>query len=301
MNLGMTLLMFGEMQEGWREFSWRSSRLSFPQPEWDGAPLAGKTILLYAEQGLGDSIQFIRYVPMIKELGGHVVVECQGPLQVLFSGIKEIDTLIVQGAPRPDFDVHASLYDLPGIMGTSVDSVPVNIPYLTTDGLERPIKIEPHANLDIGIVWAGSPKNVNDRNRSCEISDFKKLVSTDDFRFHSLQVGPRSADLEEACLADRVNDLGSYLSALPTPMNVLPTLVEQMDLVISVDTSCAHLAGALGVPVWMPLSRIHDFRWMADITETPWYPGMRLYRQQSLGDWEGVLATISSELEMLKT
>jgi tetratricopeptide (TPR) repeat protein/glycosyltransferase involved in cell wall biosynthesis len=302
LNLGLSLLMAGDLRTGFEEYEWRwrvqgpgfkPPRL-FEQPCWDGSSLTGQTILLYAEQGFGDTIQFIRYAPLVAQQGGRVIVECQPALAQLLQTCSGIDQIIPAGSELPNFQVHASLMSLPRIFGTTLARVPATVPYLAPLAPPAPLK-NSHLPFRVGLVWAGSATHGNDRHRSCPFTQFQAICTIDGVQFYSLQVGDRAADLEQ--LGDRpisVIDLSSQL----TDFAATAAVIAQLDLVITVDTAVAHLAGALGRPTWVMLAFDPDWRWMLHREDSPWYPTMRLFRQPAIGDWSSVIARIQTELSV---
>ncbi len=299
-NCGHAWLLAGDWQRGWPEYQWRWQTRNFPprpfsQPLWNGEPLAGKTILLHAEQGLGDTIQFIRYASIVKQHGGTVIVECQKLLLGLLEGCPGVDRLAAQGDALPAFDVHAPLLSVPGILNTSPETVPARIPYL----LAKPALLEPwrtrlieFGGLKIGIAWRGSPEHRKDRARSIPLSCFEPLASLPAIHLVSLQKGAGAEELQEVRDHFPVTDLGGRLQDFMDTAAVLANL----DLVTTCDTAVAHLAGALGVPVWVALPFVPDWRWLLDRSDTPWYPTMRLFRQKKPGDWAGVFEEIKTAL-----
>jgi tetratricopeptide (TPR) repeat protein len=306
MSRAFNWLLTGDWQRGWPESEWRwktkgvASRC-FAQPLWDGALLSGKTILMHAEQGLGDTIQFVRYAAIAERLGGTVVVECHKPLMPLLESCPGIDHLVGQGNELPAFDVHAPLMSLPGILKTSVATVPASIPYLVA----KPTLLEHWrkrlSELDgfkIGISWQGNPKHHRDRFRSIPLACFAPVAQIPGIRLISLQKGAGSEQL--VAVRDRfpVTDLASELDEQSGPFMDTAAVMKNLDLVITSDTATAHLAGALGVPVWVALSFAPDWRWLLDCTDCPWYPTMRLFRQKVLGDWSAVFAGMATELPL---
>ncbi len=306
-NLGHALLLTGDFTTGFVEYQWRWQQEGwavrpFTQPEWDGSDLQGKTILLHAEQGMGDTLQFIRYAPLVKAYGGRVIVECQEPLLRLLTPAPGIDQLVPQDSPLPPFDVHAPLLNLPRILATTLDNVPADIPYLldstSTFSLPprtpNPVRVASPQELartsfKIGLVWAGNPNHRNNRFRSCRLEQFQPLFDLENVTFYSLQKGDAAAELS----ADLpVCDVGAELQDFADTA----AAIAQLDLIITVDTAVAHLAGALGKPVWVLLAFAPDWRWMLDRTDSPWYPTLRLFRQPQPGDWESVMQQIRNEL-----
>jgi hypothetical protein len=299
-NRALTRLHVGDWQRGWQEFEWRwrtadALPRGLAQPWWRGEPLAGRTILLYAEQGLGDTIQFIRFAPIVKRRGGTVVVECQQPLVRLLEGCAGVDRLVGQGDALPAFDVQAPLLSLPGILKTSPETIPADVPYLSV----RPAAVqawrERLKEIDgfrIGIAWQGNPAVRGDRLRSIALGHFAALAEIPGVRLVSLQKGPGAEQLEAAGGRFRITELGSRLQDFADTAAVMNSL----DLVITSDTGPAHLAGALGVPVWVALSLAPDWRWSSGRSDSPWYPTMRLFRQKEWGNWQAVFEEIKKSL-----
>ncbi len=296
-NRATLLLLLGRMEEGWREYEWRwrvpgftTQPRDFAKPAWDGSDLAGRTILIHAEQGLGSAIQFVRYVPLVAARGGRVILECQPPLARLFASLRPAPEVIVQkGEPLPDFAVHAPLMSLPRLLGTTLESIPNTVPYLAAEAdlcaLWRE-RLEHVKRPRVGLVWAGNPNHANDRNRSLPARLLAPLLACTGVAFIDLQVGSaggEAAELPESALVSpgRIGDFADTAA-----------IVAELDLVISVDTAVAHLAGALAKPVWLLLPFVGEWRWLRDRTDTPWYPTMRLFRQQSPGDWPGVVDAV---------
>ena len=300
LNLSLSSLLTGDFRRGWPEYQWRWKTKRWqqrdrPQPLWDGQPLQGRTILLHAEQGLGDTIQFIRYAPLVKQAGATVLVECQQPLVRLLAGCRGVDALIGRGDDLPPYDVQAPLLSLPGIFRTSLQTIPVDVPYLFADpGLIAHWRGElgPIAGARIGIAWRGNPEHRNDRTRSLSLRCFESLAGLPGIRLLSLQKGAGAEQLQEARDHFPVTDLGSRLEDFMDTAAVLANL----DLVIACDTAVAHLAGALGAAVWVALPFVPDWRWLLDRSDSPWYPTMRLFRQRTPGDWAGVFQEIKAEL-----
>ena len=293
-NYAQVLLLKGRFEQGWIEYEWRwkwkdfpSLKRNFAQPLWDGSNLNGRTILLHCEQGLGDSIQFIRYAPMVARLGGRVVVECPPQLKRLFQGVSGIDRLAGHHGELPTFDVQAPLLSLPHIFKTDLETIPNTVPYLSPPS-EPLINLERGDGVRVGMVWAGKPTHIGDIKRSVDLGHFTTIANMEGCIFYSLQVGERRQDIGQHDLNESLIDLGEDLADFA----VTASAIEQLDLVISIDTAVAHLAGALGKPVWTLLPHMPDWRWMLDREDTPWYPTMRLFRQKKAGDWEGVFRDV---------
>lgn len=305
-----TMLLAGNLAEGFPAYDhWRlhiaARPRPLPQPVWDGKPFGGQTLLLYAEagSGLGDSIQFVRYAALVAESGGRVIVECQAPLVRLFQAIAAIDEVIPVGAPLPPFDQHASLLSLPAILGTNLDTIPARIPYLTapppTPAQQLPLPAA--AKLKVGLVWGGNPRHSHDRDRSCPLQEFLAFLPHPNAIFYSLQKGSHWAELNQVeAIANGtlpIIDLSPQLE----DMAATATLINQLDLVITVDTAIAHLAGALGKPVWILLPFSPDWRWFMHRTDSPWYPTARLFRQPRRHDWATLCHQVNAALSVLAT
>ncbi|CAM2185226.1 Tetratricopeptide repeat protein [Burkholderia cepacia] len=297
-------LSIGDFEAGWAEYEWRwrdsqldGSRRDFAQPRWThGMPLDGQTILLYPEQGLGDTLQFCRYVPLVKALGARVVVEAPVELKALFATLDGVDVLVARGDPLPPFDLHCPLLSLPLEFRTDLVSIPARVPYLRAD----PERVEHwRARLGesdrprIGLVWSGNPLHLNDRNRSITLADLLPLLD-DRYEWISLQKVIRDED-RPVLDASPIRFVGDEL----TDFAETAALTEAMDAVISVDTSVAHLAGALGRPLAVMLPHTPDFRWLLDRDDSPWYPGARLFRQPEGGQWAPVVERLRDALPAL--
>ena len=297
-NLGHALLLTGDFSQGFAEYEWRWrqpgwSPRPFSQPLWDGQPLGGKTILLHAEQGMGDTLQFIRYAQQVKQLGGQVLVECQQPLIRLLADVTAIDRLISQDTPLPHFDCHAPLLSLPHLLHTTLTTVPAEIPYLSPPPSSlAPQPSCPPATLKIGLTWTGNPSHKNNPYRSFSLEQARSLLSLPQTQFYSLQKGEAAAELQqltEGSIVDLSPQLADFADTAAA--------IAQLDLVITIDTAVAHLAGAMGKPVWILLSFAPDWRWMVDRPDSPWYPTARLFRQPKAGDWGSVFAEVRAALE----
>lgn len=301
-NRSSILLLLEDYKEGWPlyEWRWKTQHLkgyarNFKQPLWLGEPsIVGKTILLHAEQGLGDTIQCVRYVPLVERLGAKVVLEVPAVLAPLIRSLKGSFTLIASGDELPDFDLHCPLMSLPLAFRTTVDTIPAEVSYLAAvqkKQAEWHARLGEKIKLRIGLVWSGSKMHLNDRNRSIALRTLEPLLQFN-FEYHSLQKEVGSDD--KAFLANHTqiqtheNELHDFADTA--------ALISELDLVIAVDTSVAHLAGALGKPVWILLPYAPDFRWMLERNDSPWYPTAHLFRQDSLGDWEGVIENVVLEL-----
>jgi tetratricopeptide (TPR) repeat protein len=329
LNRARLRILLGDWTEGWSEYQWRWQTADWPgrllrQPRWDGSPLAGRTLLLLAEQGLGDTLQLIRYVPLVKQHGGKVVVECQPALVRFLTTIPGIDQLVAQGLALPAFDVHASFFSLPGLLQTTLANVPAAVPYLhadtklvnhwqcelqkcdvrraKSDVKSTPSNIEHRASniepvFKIGLAWQGNPTYGYDRRRSIPLAHFSRLAQVERVQLVCLQKGPGKKQLR--AMEDRfgVLDLGDNLDEASSAFMDTAAIMKNLDLVITSDTAVAHLAGSLGVPVWVGLPFVPDWRWMLERADSPWYPSMRLFRQTKPGEWADVFDRMARDLE----
>ncbi|MDX2229841.1 MAG: tetratricopeptide repeat protein [Leptolyngbyaceae cyanobacterium bins.349] len=299
------LLISGNLRDGFAEYDhWRLAIAPQPQswmsPDWDGCELQGQTILLYAEAGagFGDSLQFIRYVPLVAKCGGQIIVECPLPLVRLFRSLPQVSQVIAPGEPRPQVSVQAALLSLPRIFSTTLETIPNQMPYLRAEPIAATnfLKRQEQAaggtsQPKVGIVWGGNPDHLHDRDRSCPFSEFQRFLSVPNVEFYSLQVGPHQAELTHPKvidLSDRLHDFADTAA-----------VIEQLDLVITVDTAVAHLAGAMGKPVWILLSFAADWRWLMQRPDSPWYPTARLFRQPHRRDWASVCQQVAIALREL--
>jgi Flp pilus assembly protein TadD len=306
-NRALLRLLLGDYEHGWPEYEWRLrcpeiTPPPFRTPAWDGSPLAGRTILLHTEQGIGDTLQFVRYAALVKQRGGTVLLACPQKLLQLLSRCPGIDGLVAKGQPLSRFDVHASLLSLPHLFHTTVAKVPAPIPYLSPDAalVEHWRRELGSINaFKIGIIWKGSAAYREDMYRSIPLAHFEALAAVEGVRLFSLQKGPGSEQL--SAVADRFNvtDLGSRLDETTGAFVETAAVVRNLDLVVTCDSALGHLAGAMGVPVWIGLSLIPDWRWMLDRPDSPWYPRTRLFRQRELGNWDEVFARVAAELRVL--
>jgi Flp pilus assembly protein TadD len=305
-NLGMIWLLRGDFEQGFPEYEWRWKGQDllvphFPQPVWDGSRLEGRTILLHAEQGFGDTLQFIRYAPLVRERGGRVVVACSTALHRLLEGFPGVDQFVAPDA-LPSFDVYAPLLSLPGILGTTLATIPARTPYLCADpGLvehwRQELQAEP--GFKIGIVWQGNPQYAGDRCRSIPLEAWAPLARVEGVRLVSLQKGFGTEQIAAVANRFAVTDLGSRLDEAAGPFRETAAVMRNLDLVITVDTVAGHLAGGLGVPVWLALSYVPDWRWMLERDDSPWYPTARLFRQTAWGDWSDVCERMAGEVRKL--
>lgn len=297
-NRSVLKLLEGDFAGGLPDYEKRRAMhvpRNFGQPQWRGERLRGARILIWAEQGLGDTLQFLRYVPMVQAAGGEVILEAQGALLRMAAELPGMDAehLFAAGERLPDFAWQCSLMSLPLAFGTRLEAIPARTPYLTfsAEAWRKASGVLWKAErLRVGIAWAGSAAHLKDRFRSIAPSLLTPLLQLESVSFYSLQVGARAGELAE--LGDTVTDLAPWID----DMADTAALVMHLDLVIAVDTAVAHLAGALGRPVWVLLPLAPDWRWMLRREDSPWYPTMRLFRQERLGDWEGVIKRVCGAL-----
>jgi len=293
----LVLLRAGHFKEGWNEYEWRWQRHDFTtpnrdfgKPRWDGSPLDAKTILIHAEQGVGDTLQFIRYAPLVAKAGASVVVECQPEVAGLMADVEGVSTVVRQGDKFPNFDTQIPLLSLPRIFGTEVETIPA-FTYLKAP--KKPVvKIKPGKKFAVGLVWAGSATHRNDKQRSIPLETLTPLLDVPECVFYGLQVGDRQKEIKSLDLAEKVIDLSAKLK----DFSATASLVDQLDLVISVDTAVAHLAGGMGKQTWTLLAFASEWRWLMGRDDSPWYPSMRLFRQKSAGDWGDVVEAVGEEL-----
>jgi Tfp pilus assembly protein PilF len=295
-NRSLLLLLKGDYHEGWQEYEWRwkkrnftSPRRDFTQPRWQGEPVADRTILIHAEQGFGDTLQFCRYVSFVAARGARVIFECRPPLAPLMESLAENVRVVSTGRPLPPFDLHVPLLSLPLIFGTSVETIPGAVPYLAPPADHLPSwcgSLTEERSLKVGVCWAGNA--YPDPRRSCPVELLAPLGQIEHVSLFSLQVG--------------------WKEVLPLPMKDFTAhicnfgdtaaLISMLDLVITVDTAVAHLSGALGKPTWVMLPHAPDWRWMTGRNDTPWYPSMRLFRQVRAGEWQDVVQRVAHSLEI---
>lgn len=304
LDAAMAFLLAGNFERGWQEYEWRLKCKGymlrpFTHPVWDGQDVTGKTVLILPEQGFGDKIQFIRYARMVKERGAKVIFACPDALHPLLRACPGVDQIIAPSS-SPTFDFLVPVMSLPLAFRTTLDNIPATVPYLPTDAA----LVEKWRNelrridgFKIGIAWQGSTKHPEDRHRSIALERFEPLANVAGVRLISLQKGPGSEQVRQ--VGFDVLDLGARLDEQTGPFLDSAAVMKCLDLVIAADTSLAHLAGALGVPVWVALSFAPDWRWMLERRDTPWYPTMRLFRQPHFGDWDAVFEDMASALTSL--
>jgi tetratricopeptide (TPR) repeat protein len=302
-NRALLLLQLGRYAEGFEAYETRFRRAETPPralavPRWQGEPLEGRTILLYDEQGFGDVMQFARFVPEVAARGGRIVLECKALLVRLLQSLEGAPVVVARGQALPAHDLAAPLLSVPGLLRTTLETLPAPRRYLASPaGLaERmaPIVRRAPGTLKVGIVWAGRPLEPQDAVRSAGLLHFAELAGLPGVALFSLQVGPRAANIVALGLKGLITDLSPVLKDFAATAAV----IDNLDLVITIDSAVAHLAGALGKPVWLALAFTGDWRYLARRSDSPWYPSMRLFRQARFGDWEGTFRNIATALEV---
>ncbi len=294
-NAASLRLLTGDLVRGWAEYEWRwkyetlePAKRNFSQPLWRGETIDGKTILLHAEQGLGDTIQFCRYAPLVAARGARVILEVDKRLHELMTGLAGVTQVISASDPRPNFDLHCPLLSLPRAFGTQLETIPSTSPYIRAPSsklADWSARLGERRRCRVGLVWSGNAAHHRDEIRSIHLNALLPLLGAK-ATFISVQKDVRSAD---ATVLGEHNDIGQFADAFED-FSDTAALISNLDLVISVDTSVAHLAGALGRPLWVLLPYLPDWRWLLDRDTSPWYPTARLFRQDETRSWEGVIA-----------
>lgn len=290
-NRAFAHLALGHYPEGFADYEWRLKRpefpsRAFPQPQWTGEPSACR-LLLHAEQGLGDTLQMLRFIPLVAARAPHLVLECQQSLCSLVSLFPGVKQVIPQGKLLPDFDIHLPLLSLPYVLGITLENLHQHAPVL---GFPPKKPTPPTSRFTVGIAWAGNPDHLMDRHRSCSLADFAPLFDLENISFVSFQMGSAAEALKTTSFP--VTDLSPHIQ----DFSDTATLLQDVALVISVDTALAHLAGTLGKPVWVLLSFTPDWRWLLEREDSPWYPTIRLFRQKQAGDWASVFQGVKTAL-----
>ena len=293
-NLANALLASGDFTRGFTEYEWRFRRANRGErvtalPRWKGEPLAGKTILLTLEQGVGDAIHFVRFAHQLADQGATVVVECHPGLERLIATATGVARTVKAGAAVAA-DFYAPLLSVPHILGSTLETIPATTPYLRVPDDTPPFDLG--GKLKVGLVWRGNPQHENDQWRSVPLSLLAPLLDVPGITFYSLQVGGGTADLQSAPWRERVTDLAPRLT------DFAPTAgaVSALDLVITVDTAVAHLAGALAKPAWLLIAQGNDWRWLHERDDSPWYPSLRLFRQRKHRNWQPAVKLLAAAL-----
>lgn len=300
--LANTLLKQGKLEAGFKEYEWRkyTSVENYAwfkkKPLWQGEVFSGKTLLVHSEQGLGDALQFVRYLPQVKARGGKVVLLTREPLASLLGGYLGIDEIRSEQVDLADFDISVAMMSLPAIFGTTLKTIPNRTPYLKPDAA-KVAKWKSWLGISgkkkIGLVWSGNTYGGNLPNRSATLSAFAPLSSIEDVTLYSLQKGEAQKQLYSMPAGMTVVDLSPELK----DFSETAAAIANLDLVISVDTSVPHLAGAMGKPVWVLVPFCSEWRWLMEREDSPWYPSMRLFRQKTAGDWQKPIGRIVKELK----
>jgi hypothetical protein len=299
-NASLARLCLGDFQAGWKQYEYRWKKKEFQgreysRPLWRGEPdVAGKTILLVHEQGLGDTIQFVRYAPLVAKLGAKVVVGVQPPLKSVVATVPGISQIIADGEVLPEFDLYCPMLNLPRAFGTELETVPANIPYIRpfTERLTKwRDRFADDGRVRVGICWAGNSSHLNDRNRSLQLERLADVLSIPGLDFVSIQKDVSAAQAEFLQIHG-VRQLGQEFADFADTA----AAIAMLDLVVAVDTSVAHLAGAMGKGVALLIPYSPDWRWLLDRSDSPWYPTMRIFRQDAVANWDGPLQRLRHEL-----
>jgi len=300
-HLAHALLTTGDLAQGWIENQWRwkscdsDPRRNFTQPLWNAARRDARSVLLTTDQGIGDTLQFVRYASMMNDRCETVLLQCHAELVSVLQGVAGVSAVFPHGATLPDFDAHFPLLSLPRVFATTLETIPAHVPYLAADpnrAAAWAAKLAQDRRLKIGLVWAGNPTHKNDRNRSIPLAALAPLSRIPGAVFVSLQKGSPAGQApslpDGMMLMDYTADLHDFADTA--------ALIANLDLVISVDTAVVHLAGAMAKPVWTLLPFVADWRWFLNRTDSPWYPTMRLFRQPAAGDWSAVVSDVAGAL-----
>ncbi len=309
--MAFSLLMLERFDEGWSEYGWRwkmpgmSPRIC-PAPRWDGSSIKGLRLYVYTEQGFGDALMFCRYLPLVRQQGGVVLLECKPELLKLFQGADLADQVVArmpgdEGPPPFEYDRHLPLLDLPRIFKTTVATIPGPVPYLRPDPIlvekwsqRLGVRQQSPPKLRVGLSWSGNPEATANRNRACTFQDLLPLLSVPGVIFYSVQKGPPAQELTGLVDNPGIENLDSELSDFAESAALLANL----DLLISTDTAVVHLGGALAVETWTLLHTASEWRWLRHRSDSPWYPGMRLFRQDRPGNWQGLVQTLVAALKV---
>lgn len=304
-NLAFSLLLSGELSRGWVEYEWRwkcrsfaSAQRNFPRPLWDGQPLKGATLLLHAEQSVGDTLQFVRYLPLAAQKGGKVILECPAELQRLLRTMAGDCRVVARGEPLGAFDAHCPLVSLPRVFGTTLENIPNQVPYIRADvELSRKWRARMAGDVNtvkVGLAWGDSRTRESDRNRSMPLSALSPLGQLPGFSFYSIQKRDPADQLvpEGLKLIDWTGEFADFADTA--------AFIANLDFVIAADTAVVHLAGAMGKRVGVMLPFVPDWRWLLKRKDSPWYPSMRLFRQPAMGDWDSVTKQVTEVLRALR-
>ena len=305
-NLALAHLLDGNIKKGFEEYLWRwdydqfpTKKRHFKQPMWDGKSFDGKTLFIYLEQGVGDWIQFARWIPKVAKMKGKtgkLIVECHGGLKKMFQEIEGVDHVQYREETPPTFDMQVPYMTIPYLLEETLDSMPKDVPYLKVPRAAKhriPESVtKPTDNLKVGITWAGNPNHGNDKNRSSSLRHWLPLFELEGISWFSLQKGQKENEPQELKILDKVEVLGPHFQDYSETAAVM----EELDLIITVDTSVAHMAGALGRPTWVLIPHVPDWRWLMDRDDSPWYPTARLFRQDESRTWASILPSLRKAL-----
>ena len=300
-NRAIALLMEGRFQEGFRDYEWRWRMggaifvpRNYPQPLWKGEPISDQILFIHAEQGFGDAIQFVRFIRQARRRAAHVILECPPALKRLFEHSECADTLITLGQTPPPFDTYTPLMSLPGLFQTTLETIPRLTPYLKSPSDDSAV-MAPANHLKVGLTWAGNATHDHDTLRSIPFKELAPILESPGTAFYSLQLPLSESDEASLRAVHNLVDVSRQLK----DFSHTAAVIAQMDLVITVDTAVAHLAGALNIPTWTLLQHAPDWRWFLGRSDTPWYPTMRLFRQSVRGDWKVPIQQITAALKKL--
>jgi tetratricopeptide (TPR) repeat protein len=309
-NLALALLLTGRLDEGWRQYQWRHNpqlnMLTYPHQlsttRWDGGLFQDKRLLVYYEQGFGDTLQFVRYLPMVKKRGGTVILEIRKPLVALLRRLPGVDELVEaspDAAPAVEVDLHISLMDLPAVFATTIETIVADVPYIYADPARTAHCADAISGpgFKVGIVWSGSTDYERNDVRCCRLEHFAPLAAIEGVQLYSLQKGPPAAQVQELAAKLPITNIAEHFHDFADTA----AAIENMDLVVSADTSVLHLAAAMGKPVWALICSAPAWQWMLDRTDSPWYPTMRIFRQTKPGCWNDVFQNVARQLRMLVT
>ncbi len=296
-NRALAYLQKGDYIKGFKGYEWRLQRddvhkHELDKPVWKGKSLKGKTIFLTAEQGFGDMIQFVRFIPLIAKKAKSVILECQPEMFELMRLVDGVDKVVRMGEPIPDFDMHVPLLSVPHILKTTLDTLPDTVPYFNVKPAEtKYIPASQHKRLRVGLVWSGK---ATPYDRSCDFEKLLPLMQNTKVNYYSFQLGGRRDDIKQVGAEAYIYDMGGSIR----DFHDTARLMQHMDLIISIDSAAAHLAGALGLPVWVILLHSSDWRWLLNRDDSPWYPTMRLFRQTESYSWDGCLKQVEDAFEI---
>lgn len=304
-TLALMLLTLGRYSEGWQEFEWRITETFWKQramdrlPTWDGRPIPGRRILVHAEQGFGDGLHLVRYVPLVAERGGQVVLFCQRELKGLFQSVKGAAEVVAEGDPIQNLDLQIPFFSLPRAFVTTLETIPAAVPYLAApparlEYWSRRLGAEPR--MRVGLCWSGNPENPVNRTRAAPFKALVPIFRVPGVAFYGLQLGSPGREIAGLPADVPFIDLAGDIESSADGFSEAAAIACSLDLIVAVDTALAHLAGALARPTWLALPYVGDWRWHRDRDDSPWYPTMRLFRQPAPGEWEPVFERIAAAL-----